>query len=524
VNHWGKGNVKKTIFSVLGLLALTVILTAADLPHRRPAVSGMWYPSNKVELKQHVDLLLSSAEKKIQKREGEPPAALIVPHAGYVYSGATAAAGYAHLVGKKWKRAVILGPAHRAYFRGASIADVSAYDTPLGSVFLDRKACDNLLKSTLMMSHPSAHVQEHNIECQLPFLQVIQPDIRIVPILVGEMTADDMSDMAHLIESLLDHQTILVVSSDFTHFGPNFRFVPFKTDVKQNLKKWAMSAGHRIVALDFDGFMAHLRDTRDTICGRNAIGIAIKTLQRLAKRKKIKGYIEDFTTSGEITNDWTNSVSYLSILFTDPPGVADASEKKSTKEISHKADFHLTPVERNTLLRLARQTLEYYLSKNVMPEFDPDECILTPTLETPCGAFVTLTKKKRLRGCIGYVVAVKPLYQAVMEMAVNAAVRDRRFIPVTKNELKDIDIEISVLSPLSPCDDLKKIQIGKHGLIIQKDGRSGLLLPQVPVELGWDRKEFLKQVCRKAGLKSSAYHEPGAVLFTFTAEVFHEEE
>jgi len=149
---------------------------------------------------------------------------------------------------------------------------------------------------------------------------------------------------------------------------------------------------------------------------------------------------------------------------------------------------------------------------------------LTPRLKELRGAFVTLTRGGELRGCIGYVTPQVPLYQAVADMAVNAAVRDPRFPPVTKDELRKLRIEISVLSPLAPCPDPQTVQVGKHGLVIQKSGRSGLLLPQVPVEWGWDRRQFLEQVCRKAGLSAGAYREPDAVLMTFTAVVFHEKE
>jgi AmmeMemoRadiSam system protein B/AmmeMemoRadiSam system protein A len=485
---------------------------------RPPAVAGMWYDGTEAGLRHQVDSMLAQAETRIHRTPGHPPVALIVPHAGYAYSGDTAAAGYAHLKGGSWKRVIVMGPAHRGWFHGASITPVDAYQTPLGLMMLDKEACKALSKNKIFVNEPNAHVQEHDLECQVPFLQTLLPQATLIPILVGDLQAGDFDTLATALAPLLDDRTLLVVSSDFTHYGPNFGFTPFQEDVPSNLKQWADEAGSRIVALDFDGFMRHCVETKDTICGRNPIGVAIKMLQQLARKKHVEGKILEFTTSGAITHDWRNSVSYMSILFSDPP--ATETPKPGAAEAG--PEFHLTPAEKDTLLRIARDTLTKYLADKSMPAIGPPEYVLTPTLRTPCGAFVTLTESGNLRGCIGYVLAVAPLYRAVSEMAVNAAVRDPRFRPVQWTELKDIAIEISVLSPLSPCTDFRKVKVGKHGLLIRQGGRSGLLLPQVPVEWGWDRDEFLRQVCHKAGLPPDAYKAADAELFTFTAEVFHE--
>jgi len=492
-----------------------------ELPHRPPAVAGMWYAAEPGQLRIQVEGYLARAADKSRRPAGETPVALIVPHAGYMFSGQTAARAYVHLRGASFRRAVLIGPAHRAMFSGVSIPAVAAYDTPLGSVPLDRAACDLLLKQSLIGSHPDAHDEEHNLEAQLPFLQVLLPDIRIIPMLTGNLAPRQMDQLADLIAPLLDDSTILIISSDFTHYGPSFRYVPFRENVASQLEKYARTAGRHITDLDFDGFMDHCRTTGDTICGQQGIGVAIKVLRKLAQNKKINGTIEGFATSAELTKDWTNSVSYLAVLFTDPP-LSPAAQTNSPPEPP--PSFALSDEEKDTLLRLARHTLTAYLATGKMPEFDSATFRLTPTLYERCGAFVTLTKRHHLRGCIGYVMAVKPLYVAVQDMVINAAVRDPRFPPVTAAELDEISLEISVLSPLEPCPDPDRVTVGRHGLVIQKDGRSGLLLPQVPVQWGWDRTEFLRQVCAKAGLPPDAYRSPNAVLYVFTAEVFHEPE
>lgn len=508
----------KTIcLSMVLLVVSTGISAAQEENHRPPAVAGMWYAASPTALRQQVEDLLAKGNVKALRRPGEPPVALVVPHAGYEFSGKVAAAGFASVRGGDWKRVILLGPSHQAWFRGASIDAVAAYDTPLGPVALDRAACDGLLGKPLFQSHPTASKREHDLECQLPFLQVIQPKARIVPVLLGEMSVPEMDSIAGNLSALMDRETLLVVSSDFTHFGPSYGFTPFATDVPDRLKKWNMAAAEAIAGLDFSRFWEHVRTTGDTICGRTPIAVAIKTMQILAKKKKIRGDVLDYTTSGAILGNWTNSVSYISLLFTDPPRLpGNEPQAKNPKE------FALSKTEKSTLLRLARKTIENHFAGAEPPAAGGPEFPLTPILKTPCGAFVTLTKQGRLRGCIGYVVPVVPLYQAVEEMAINAAVHDYRFPPVVVDELKEIQIEISVLSPLALCKDLNAIRVGQHGLFIQRGGRSGLLLPQVAVEWGWDRQTFLEQVCRKAGLPEDAYKQSDAVLQTFMAEVFHE--
>ncbi|NLI47595.1 MAG: AmmeMemoRadiSam system protein B [Acidobacteria bacterium] len=506
------------LLAVLLMAVMVMPAAAGDLPHREAAVAGLWYEASADGLRTQVQSLLDRAARNAVRKPDEPPVALVVPHAGYVYSGSTAAAGYVHLRGGKWERVVLLAPAHYGAFRGASITPAAAYDTPLGPVYLDLETCRRLQTHALFVDAPDAHVREHALECQLPFLQVTLPKVRIIPILVGDLKSEDVRTLAGLLEPLLDEQTLLVVSSDFTHYGPNYGFVPFRDDPAGNLKKWNLKAAGQIAALDYDGFMEHIRTTRDTICGRNGISIAIRALQQLAKKKVIKGRVLEYTTSGEITRDFTKSVSYVSILFADPQVAGGAQETPAASE------YTLSPAEKNTLLSIARRTLDAYMRDGRQPAVDVGAYTLTPRLKELRGAFVTLTRGGELRGCIGYVTPQVPLYQAVADMAVNAAVRDPRFPPVTRDELRKLRIEISVLSPLAPCPDPQTVQVGKHGLVIQKSGRSGLLLPQVPVEWGWDRRQFLEQVCRKAGLPAGAYREPDAVLMTFTAVVFNEKE
>jgi len=181
-------------------------------------------------------------------------------------------------------------------------------------------------------------------------------------------------------------------------------------------------------------------------------------------------------------------------------------------------DRPLTEDEQQILLKMARRAIENAVNPQSKPPIESDE----PILAEERGAFVTLHKQGQLRGCIGYVTALKPLDQTIKEMAVAAAMHDPRFDAVTGDELEDLDIEISVLSPLKKVDDVKVIQIGRHGLYVQKGAYSGLLLPQVASEYGWDRHEFLAQTCRKAGLPPNAWQDDDTTLYSFSAQIFQE--
>ncbi|MCP4715240.1 MAG: AmmeMemoRadiSam system protein A [Deltaproteobacteria bacterium] len=179
-------------------------------------------------------------------------------------------------------------------------------------------------------------------------------------------------------------------------------------------------------------------------------------------------------------------------------------------------DLGLTNAEKKTLLQLARTTIEAHVNGRQCPEFTPD----TETLNENRGAFVSLHRQGMLRGCIGHLQAVKPLFQTIRDMAVSAAFQDPRFGPLQENELEDLDIEISVLTPMEPVTDINDIEIGTHGLMLVREPFSGLLLPQVATQYGWDREMFLRQTCVKAGLPEEAWQDKETKLFKFSADVF----
>lgn len=499
--HWPY----RTAVIVMGL-ASTIgsgLLAAEESKTVRPAYcAGDWYPAEAANLGRLVDDLLTKAPPP--KIEGRP-LAIIAPHAGYRFSAPVAAAAYRGLRDQKYSRVIVIAFSHRyaSAYRGVDVPkDLAACRTPLGDIPIDRAVCDALLKKPGFSAHPGVDRGEHSLELQLPFLQRTIKEFRLVPLYVGQMAPEDYTTAAEALLPWLDDQTLLVASSDCTHFGPNYEYQPFKEDVAKNLRKLADEAAATIEQCDVDGFLEHLAKTGDTICGRGPITLLMRALSMKAGASAVRTAID---MSGNMMNDWTNSVTYQSFVFTRRPGT-------------------LGPKERDVLLKLARQTVTAVLKKEPPPNPKADD--LLPAVRKDGACFVTLQNHGELRGCIGNMIAQGPLYKGVIENAINATTRDYRFAdnPVTAKELPEIHIEISYLTPMKRIADTKEVIIGRHGLYIVLGMRRGVLLPQVAYERGWSRDEFLAQVCRKAGLPLDAWKEPSAEIYSFEAEVFGEPE
>ncbi|MBW2341142.1 MAG: AmmeMemoRadiSam system protein B [Deltaproteobacteria bacterium] len=280
---------------------------------RRAAVAGMFYDSNPGRLTEGIKKYLKNAHPG--SVEGDI-IALISPHAAHEYSGQAAAFGYKLLDKNKIKRAVILAPTHYVGFRGVSILDVDAYETPLGLVKLDRGTCDMLRKESLFTLVPEAHSREHSLEVQLPFLQVcLGDDFTLVPMIVGQLHNRDHQVIAKSLTKVLKRGDVVIVSSDFTHQGPRFGYVPYKKDIRENIKKLDMGAVDFILEKNSRKFIDYVKDTGATICGRCPIGILLELLPTDAN-----GTLLTYYTSGDITGDERETVSYVSLVFGSPSG------------------------------------------------------------------------------------------------------------------------------------------------------------------------------------------------------------
>jgi len=451
---------------------------------REPAVAGKFYPAERTELSQTIDAFLAKAPDK--QVEGEL-IALIVPHAGYEYSGRVAAYGYKQLLGREFDTVVVMGPSHRIAFDGISIGKYDSFRTPLGSIPADTGLIRKLLNyDKRFIFSDAAHQKEHSTEVQLPFLQKALNKFKLVEIIIGNPSADNCQLLAAaLLELTAGKKVLFIASSDLSHYYSYDKAVIMDQLTLAALEKNSVEMLANALAVG-----------RSELCG---LGPVLTVIMIAGRRGVNRIKILDYANSGDVTGDKDRVVGYAAVGYYQRKTMLNETQKKR-------------------LLGIARKTLESYLKDRKKPKFEEKDEVIS----TPLGVFVTLTKQGRLRGCIGFIRPVKPLYEAVSEMAIAAATEDNRFESVTYAELKDLVIEISVLSPFEPVPEVKQIEVGKHGLLIQKGYHSGLLLPQVPGEYGWNREQFLENLCYKAGLPSDAWKDKDSKLFSFTADVFSE--
>jgi AmmeMemoRadiSam system protein B/AmmeMemoRadiSam system protein A len=494
---------------------------------RRAQMAGSWYPDNKDQLAAEVDGLF--AEAKPPKIDGKV-IALISPHAGYRFSGKAAAANYLLLRGQDVRRVIILAISHHYPFRGASIPDVTDFETPLGLVPVDGKAVARLRRCPVVSSVMRAENDEHSLEIQLPLLQRVLPKFSLVPILVGHMTDDDYVDLAAALAEVVDSHTVVVASSDFTHRGVNYGYeVPDGPgDLQARLARLDQGSIDQITKLSRSGLLAYADKTGTTICGLHPIALLLELLGRFPGSKP---HLVSHYTSGDVTSDWSSSVTYIGMAFT---GKWREESKLDEARAAGESTFPLTDEEKRTLLRLARLSLEASVRKG---RFDPDGILsipTTPSLERKAGAFVTLKCKSgsdgtctgkgdELRGCIGTLEPSSSVYEVVSRRAASAALEDTRFPhTVTVEELPFITVEVSVLTPPQPVKSADEIVIGRHGIILSVGWNRATFLPQVAPEQGWDRETTLRHLAQKAGLPPDAWKK--AEYQVYEAIVFSEGE
>jgi AmmeMemoRadiSam system protein B len=279
-----------------------------------PAVAGTWYPAEEASLARTVDDLLEAASGETESDSGRI-VALIGPHAGYVYSGRVAGEGFRGLRGQEVGRVILIGPSHYEAFTGAVVPEADAYRTPLGDVELDGVAIETLARHPRITASNRPFGPEHSLESEIPFLQrVLAPGWRLIPLLLGSGASGAVAqEIANALRPLLDETTLVVVSSDFTHYGPRFGYVPFHDDVRERIRSLDMGAVERIRRRDVSGFERYLHETGATICGRDAIDVLLRLLP-----ENVEGQLTAYDTSGSLTGEWDHSVSYASMTFRRP--------------------------------------------------------------------------------------------------------------------------------------------------------------------------------------------------------------
>jgi len=524
-------------FSIITIPA-SLLLAQTEPPQKtespqiwEPQVAGRFYPASETALKDQIEGFLSKTPE--QAFHGKP-LAIIAPHAGYQFSGQVAAYGYSVIKNYEFNKVIILAPSHfmsGKRFRGVSILNVKHFKTPLGTMEVDRPACDYLLNNTnqnssaepshkslaLFGCYEGAYKGEHSLEAQLPFLQKTLQSFKIIPMLVGILINDDLDRVADAIRPLIDNKTLIVISSDFTHYGEYYGYIPFKNNLEENIKKLDYGAFGKILSKDFEGLISYRKETGINACGIIPISLLLKLMP-----KEAQGTILTYDTSGHQSNNFSFSVSYASIIFTVASEAKSGMYVPKEKTPETVQPYGLSKKEKSALLSLARDTLESYVKTGTTGEAKLTEYSLTPRLKEKCGAFVTLKKHGELRGCIGHISPTSSLYQTIIENTINSSSKDGRFSAVKADEIPDITIEISVLSIPRKIDTPETFCVGKEGIILQKGLVRAVFLPQVATEQGWDRTETLCQLCKKAGLPQNAWKDSDTEFYIFTAEVFNE--
>jgi AmmeMemoRadiSam system protein B/AmmeMemoRadiSam system protein A len=502
---------KRAWWPLLGLavLAGTWGVAGADARVRESVLAGSWYPADPAELAREVDGFLAAAAGGPGE---EPVRALVAPHAGYAFSGRTAGAAFAHVRGRAYRRVLVLAPSHHADFRGLSVAEVDAYATPLGLVPLDREAVATLRRSALVVSEPAAHRREHAIEIELPFLQrALAPGWRLVPVLVGALAGEDYHVLAELLRPLADEHTLVVVSTDFTHYGPRFGYLPFDPDerVAQRIRALDDGALAHVVARDGPALLAYRAQTGISVCGYRALALLLHLLPPDARVHRLA-----YATSAEVTGDWLSSVSYVALAVTaaNPLSAAGAlTRAERAPEVLGDGDLQRL----HQLAALGVKRAVFGQSEALDREILAALADLPAPLRASGRAFVTLWRRGVLRGCMGYLLDDRPLYRVVVQNGVNAARSDHRFAPIGAGELVDLEVAISILSPPRPVASPEEIRLGEDGVILTNGEHHALFLPEVATRMGWDRAQTLAQLAQKAGLPADRWRQ-GSRLEVFT--------
>ena len=484
------------IVSILFIASMGITATHGKTPARaetirNPVYAGSFYPKNADELNRTIRDLIQEAQKNAVKLpKNKKLRALIFPHAGYIYSGLTAAHAALSLKSESFSKIILMGPDHRIGFKYIAISDADAFQTPLGVVPLD--TCTHKLKkeSHLFKSVPASDKQEHSLEVVLPFLQYYQKDFKLIPMVMGPGKIDAY---AEAIASIGLSDALLVASSDLSHY------LPYDEAVKKDKETIDM-----IITLQDKVFSS----SKNAACGK----IPILVLMNLAKKHHWHPMLLNYANSGDTAGPKNKVVGYAAIAFYEEAFMTDQKFDEKKGQI---------------LVKLARQTIGKELHHDAAETESVAAALDDPDFKVNRGTFVTLHKNGQLRGCIGSLTAAEPLAESVRHNAINAAFRDPRFSPLSSDELEQVDIEVSILTEPKPLnyedgeDLIAKLRKNVDGVILRKGYHTATFLPQV-----WDQlpnpRDFLSHLCRKAGLAPDAWQTTKLEVSTYKVEYFEE--
>ena len=471
---------------------------------RKAAVAGSFYPSSAKEILSMTQGWLHPAE------EGKAPQAVIVPHAGYVFSGEVAASAFNRIPkGHAYKRIFLLGPSHRVGFSGASVDTLYTYaETPLGKVSIDTTVGKELARKGGFTFKNDAHDREHCLEVQLPFLQMMYEEVPpIVPIVIGTQRLEILEEIAEGLLPYFNEDNLFIISSDFSHY-PSY----------EDAKASDLFLAEAITKCDLEEFLKALSYIRkmdyvgqDTAaCGACAIAVLLSMIDAQGRNKFSAEHVMYRNSGDSPYGEKDRVVGYNSIVFT-------RQEVRKTADTDHL--FNFTDEEKRAMIATARSSIYSALRL----QYDGDDSPIGILKEKGYGVFVTLHIDGRLRGCIGRFTSSDSLHDTIWEMAQSAAFSDPRFPSLSRSEAPRIDIEVSVLSPLKKIDSVDEFKLGRDGIYMIKGSHHGTFLPQVADETGWTMEEFLGHCARdKAGI--GYYGWKDADLYTYQTEIVNESE
>ena len=485
----------RSMVFMISLLLIVLFAVKLTAQVREPYLAGRWYPKEEGKLsellkQQFNNIHLSKQEKTIA------PFALISPHAGLQLSGVVAAYGYSLLKNDDYDTVILIGTSHNYNTGVASIYDGDFYKSPMGKVPIDKEITSKLFKANNnFVFSEKIHYQENSLETQIPYLQYVLNDFKIVPILTATQNLSLLDKLSEALTKIIeeeDRKFLLIASTDMSHYHS-----------MAEAKKMDEYTIELIENADWQQLSRAVINGNSELCGYYAVYTLVEILKNFNKTEAI---CLKYLTSGHIVPASASRgvVGYSSFVF------PKQQEKNS----------YYSSEEKRYLLELARESIKFYLDNNKVRAIKPPK---NKKLIEERAVFVTLNKNGKLRGCIGQLKAQMALYKAVNNMAVSAAFNDYRFPPLNKNELNKINIEISILTPLKRIDNISNIEMGKDGVYIKKGFKSGVFLPQVAKDTGWDKKTFLENLCsHKAGLAKEAYLDDDTEVYTFRVIKFEE--
>lgn len=498
---------KTVIISLVTLILSIMNISGQGARHdRQPAVAGSFYPAGSDKIRTDLNTYFSTCNGPVK---GTVVRAIIAPHAGYVYSGHTAAAAFAAISPDAvYDNIFLIGTSHRYAYEGAAVFTSGDMITPLGTVKVNSEIGEKLIKSNnSFIRKDEAHIPEHSLEVQLPFIQYhFKNSAPVIPILIGTRNKNVLREIASELKPYFTEKNLFVISSDFSHY-------PSYDDAKNvdNLTAKAILTGNpdQFVRAVNNAETSGIDNLATAMCGWPG-GLVLMYLTE--GNDNLKYRLAEYRNSGDSPYGSKDEVVGYNAIVVEQNSTQSKPEEKTE-------DFTLTAAEKKTLLEIARNAISSRIYNTPQKKVDPSK--LTPRLKEPLGAFVTITIDGNLRGCIGRFTSPDPLYEVVASMAQESAFGDPRFPDLSASEYPGIHIEISVLGPMRKINDISEIKLGKHGIYIKKGMAAGTLLPQVATDRGWTVQEFLGYCARdKAGIGWDGWKT--ADIYVYEAYVFGE--